>query len=288
MLTPKDLDIIFYHDPCQDGLAAAFVARKYAREHNLTYELVAFVHGSPLPALQIKNKGILFVDCAPTTEQIHSLMDSKVLILDHHISNVDRINKSPLASGAHFDMHLSGVGLAWNFFYPSEPLPLSLAMIQDRDLWSWSMKGSKDYCAGLFLRCAGCITNAEKMSFLENECTDGLGFTLQLGQAINKANDIKIKRLAEAASKKIYLYNVLKVCLVNCDSDITSNLGNYIMEHYDYDFVVLWHYDNECYQLSLRSNGRADVSAICIRLGGGGHKNAAGCTSLIPPQDLFQ
>lgn len=34
----------------------------------------------------------------------------------------------------------------------------------------------------------------------------------------------------------------------------------------------------QCYKVSMRSNGRVDVSKICCMFGGGGHKMAAGCT----------
>ncbi len=36
--------------------------------------------------------------------------------------------------------------------------------------------------------------------------------------------------------------------------------------------------DNGEYRVSLRSNGEIDVAAVAKRFGGGGHKNAAGCT----------
>ncbi len=32
------------------------------------------------------------------------------------------------------------------------------------------------------------------------------------------------------------------------------------------------------YKISMRSKGTVDVAIICSRFGGGGHKNAAGCT----------
>jgi phosphoesterase RecJ-like protein len=32
------------------------------------------------------------------------------------------------------------------------------------------------------------------------------------------------------------------------------------------------------YKISMRSKGTVDVAVICSRFGGGGHKNAAGCT----------
>lgn len=34
----------------------------------------------------------------------------------------------------------------------------------------------------------------------------------------------------------------------------------------------------QCYKVSMRSNGKVDVSKICCMFGGGGHKMAAGCT----------
>ncbi len=42
--------------------------------------------------------------------------------------------------------------------------------------------------------------------------------------------------------------------------------------------VFLYETGNHEYKVSLRSNGDADVSAICTYFGGGGHVKAAGCT----------
>lgn len=43
--------------------------------------------------------------------------------------------------------------------------------------------------------------------------------------------------------------------------------------------VVLKEDDHGCYQLSLRSKGAVDVGAVCVALGGGGHRFAAGYTA---------
>ena len=42
--------------------------------------------------------------------------------------------------------------------------------------------------------------------------------------------------------------------------------------------VFLHEIPGQCVRLSLRSKGRVNVAAIAARLGGGGHKSAAGCT----------
>lgn len=44
---------------------------------------------------------------------------------------------------------------------------------------------------------------------------------------------------------------------------------------------------SEDYWLSLRANNKVDVSEICKKYGGGGHKNASGCSTKIHPSILF-
>ncbi len=50
--------------------------------------------------------------------------------------------------------------------------------------------------------------------------------------------------------------------------------------------VLLTQISEEVCRASLRSKGRLDVAHIAAKLGGGGHKNAAGVRSTIPLQDL--
>ena len=42
--------------------------------------------------------------------------------------------------------------------------------------------------------------------------------------------------------------------------------------------VVFKQIEGEEYRVSLRSKGDIDIGAVAKELGGGGHKNAAGCT----------
>jgi phosphoesterase RecJ-like protein len=42
-------------------------------------------------------------------------------------------------------------------------------------------------------------------------------------------------------------------------------------------FVVKQNTEEKLFNVSMRSMGSVDVSEICVRFGGGGHKRAAGC-----------
>ena len=54
------------------------------------------------------------------------------------------------------------------------------------------------------------------------------------------------------------------------------------------DLAIVWYFDRDGYHLSLRSRtDLVDVGSICQRLGGGGHKRAAGCVVNRSIQSLF-
>jgi len=44
--------------------------------------------------------------------------------------------------------------------------------------------------------------------------------------------------------------------------------------------------EEDAFRVSFRSKGRVDVSAVAARFGGGGHRNAAGCTVPGPLVDV--
>jgi phosphoesterase RecJ-like protein len=60
------------------------------------------------------------------------------------------------------------------------------------------------------------------------------------------------------------------------DTEGLINLPLTVKEIQAVAFFKEW--DNGEYRISLRSKGEIDVAAVAKRFGGGGHKNAAGCT----------
>ncbi len=52
--------------------------------------------------------------------------------------------------------------------------------------------------------------------------------------------------------------------------------------------VVFKQDDNGAWQVSVRSKGNVDVGHVCVELGGGGHRMAAGFTSPWPVEDALQ
>jgi oligoribonuclease NrnB/cAMP/cGMP phosphodiesterase (DHH superfamily) len=295
IMNPKNIDVIIYHSPCPDGIAAAWVAHKYAKQNKLNYTFQGISTNSSqefTPELTeiIKGKNILFVDYAPTDGQykIATELASSIIILDHHITNKEKYETNP---NAIFDMNLSGVGLAWEYFYPNEKLPVYLKMIQERDLWKWKTDKAQEFTNGLhYCGSNKLIPYCELMYEIEKNSSK-MNEVITVGTTIEKNKQNKINYITKNLTK-VYNYDNFKVCIINCSEiELVSDLGNAIMKTGLCDFVVLWRYNHEedKYSISLRScdSSPADVSKIAKELGGGGHRNASGCCIKENPVIFF-
>jgi oligoribonuclease NrnB/cAMP/cGMP phosphodiesterase (DHH superfamily) len=289
----KIFDIIVFHYPCQDGLASAYVAA-LAHEQN-EYpepELYPISHGTVLDLNKFIDRRVLFCDYSPKLDILNQIEEiaKSIVVLDHHITaHDDLVTKSY----AIFDMKKSGVGITWNYFFENIPIPLFLSMIQDRDLWTWKISGSKCFTTGFSTVCS----TIDQYNFIQlfklfNELyinPDKIEYYIGIGGLITSSTNCKVRAIAEDALKKISLFQDKKVCIVNCTAEYISELGNAISSDPNVDFAVLWRHDNvnNNYNVSLRSCDKANVSEIAKSFGGGGHPNAAGFRSQISPLDIF-
>jgi phosphoesterase RecJ-like protein len=63
-----------------------------------------------------------------------------------------------------------------------------------------------------------------------------------------------------------------------CTPDMVDGFVNYARSLRGVEVAILMRPRSDAVRISLRSRGSFDVSAIAARFGGGGHRNAAGCT----------
>lgn len=296
----KLLDIVIFHYPCQDGLASAFVAHNYLVNKDKEHELIPVQNNAYSEDFlnnlfsKVKGKYVGIFDFSFNLEITKKLKENAkgLLILDHHVTNKDTLKDLDYA---YFDMNLSGVGLAWSFFHPKKSMPVFLQMIQDRDLWTWKLPLSKDFCDGFYYYVS--INDGFESSFsnfeelLEDEETMIIKY-IELGKILRQKKEKVINGIVRS-NKKVYSYkfndNIYKVQMVNCDHELASDLGNALCKNGLCDFAVLWRYDHnsEKYWISMRAENKVDVSEIAKYFGGGGHKNAAGCTLDKHPIEIF-
>jgi oligoribonuclease NrnB/cAMP/cGMP phosphodiesterase (DHH superfamily) len=189
-------------------------------------------------------------------------------------------------------MEKSGVGLTWEYFFPDEPIPPHLDMVQDRDLWKFKLPNTQNFVAGLFFE-SDCLENIEQKLTLYDEMLNNptkVEKIIELGSLLNLHKQIKIKHIVKKISNNKYTFNGYSVICYNTPGiELTSDLGNALSSEYC-DLAVLWSYDHfsEEYHYSLRSTNKVNCANLARdMLNGGGHPNAAGGRHKLHPSVLF-
>src|SRR5690606_12012065 len=290
---------VLYHANCMDGFGAAYVAWEYFNEwqDEVSPEDVVFIpvnYDAPPPEMP-DPKAIIILDFSYPTqvlESFKSILDdvadrtgepTGLTILDHHKSASHLIDfqkkyaKDPNVF-VNYVLDRSGAMLAWDYFFPKEPTPWLIMYIEDRDLWKWELKNSKEINAAI---------RSYPMDFqlwhdVFVDLYFGSGEAYAEGKAILRAQDKQVELICKNAEIVSFNYTSNKVqhciraAIVNTclyQSDVGSEL---LKTYKDIDMAAMYYQKGGNTYWSLRSIEDFDVSKVAKDLGGGGHKNAAG------------
>lgn len=290
-------DVVIYHDKCMDGFTAAWAIWKRWPDAEFT----ARNYGMDAE-IECCGKHILIVDFSfpePTLRALAASGAASVVILDHHktaqsdlepfarfkdkperftpqvvasmIADLTRGGYPPIL--ALFDMDRSGAGLAWDFANHDAELrlsrPMLVDMVEDRDLWRFELgDGSK------FLHLA--LTSGDVSFQRWDEADQNIDAFVERGQAIAAYRDMLVAEIVERATCVVIEgeYGIGVDCPYSLASDVCHHL---LQEWPDASFTAAIVRGEQSITYSLRSqDNRADVSALAKKLGGGGHRNAAG------------
>lgn len=202
------------------------------------------------------------------------------------------------------DDNKSGALLAWEYFHPDTEIPMLIQHIDDRDRWQFKLEGSKELHAALgsyrpwsLKQWEDIFWNNNHKEFFSIEATN----LYTEGAAILHAQDqtiqhivshartcvIGLNRTAENGSpgapwKCVTTYgwsDDYAVSGLAVNSPVHQSEVGHELANKSGSFGLAWYLDEDnTIQCSFRSNGDYDVSAIAKAFGGGGHRNAAGCT----------
>ncbi len=307
--THDQVDTVVFHFPCMDGLSSAWVAYYYykLKHPEKKLNLVPAQHGKPM-LYDMTNHNVLFVDFCPQLTDLETLKanSNNVYILDHHIGAKERLENCSFAT---FDMLKSGVGLAWDYFFPDLPIPEFLDMIQQRDIWTPKFESSpriQAFCQGIFQIMDLYETFDDKFAKFDkmiNSPDVEIDTIVQFGTIINQTKQNQIKAIVNKIKNNKYKFtdtrtdektgqtssNTYIICMYNCSYDLASDLGNALSREHC-DLAILWSYDHltETYHYSLRSTNKVNCNDIAKRyLDGGGHPNASGGKNKKHPDEIF-
>ncbi|HHY0551896.1 TPA: DHHA1 domain-containing protein [Vibrio parahaemolyticus] len=265
----KDI-ICIYHANCCDGMGAAWVVNAaLSDEANIQFVPATYQEEPP----EVKGKELILVDFSYKRPVMEKLAQEavRVTVIDHHKSaelELGPLLESGVIDG-NFDMNKSGAMLAWDWFIGNEVTPPELIQhIQDRDLWKFELKGTREIQAALY-------SYPMEFDVWDKLMSQPVKKLYDEGVSIDRAHKKNVKGLVEfcAYRQTIAGYDVP---VLNCNYMFASDAGHDLAIN---ELFSATYYDTEEFRkYSLRSshdNG-IDVSKVAEQFGGGGHKNAAG------------
>lgn len=267
--------IILYHNECSDGFGAAWAAWK---KFGTKAEYIGLTHSTPPDLKKLRGKILYFVDITYVGKDLDAVMKvaKDITILDHHVSTKDEIKRAPHYVYA---VDESGAGLSWRFFHPCKKDPYLLRCVEARDLWFWNVPHAEEILAAVdvlpfdFKKWDRAAKDLENLAIRKKYIEKGKSI---LAYEDKLATDLFLKTQPA-------IFDGHRVGVVNSPV-LHSKIGTLIYSN-GYDAAVIWSHQNGQIRVSMRSNGKVDVSKLAQKYGGGGHKAAAGFR-LNPNQKL--
>lgn len=305
---------IIYHAACPDGFGAAFAAWKH---FGAAARFCPMHHGEAWEPLELAGHEVFILDFSFSRDALEAMASRahSVTQIDHHASarspwltlllpqenGSQRFGHPTLPLTVIFDLNKSGARLAWEYFFPANPLPLVLGHIEDGDLWRFALPGTRAFGRALRLQPFDFAVWDSLCSAAVDQDSPRYQAMLSEGKAIELFFQREIVRLGESRlvmsanlrgeplddlqsvrhgqpliSAQNSGWHALSGLAINADSMFASELGHLLAERSG-SFGLIWQLaaDGEI-KVSLRAAGKINVAEIAGRYGGGGHPNAAG------------
>lgn len=273
--------ICIYHRKDLDGYCSgAIVKRKFP-----DCQLVGYDYGDdwPLTDEQMKNQDLIMIDVSvPISKMVSIAVNTHHLTwIDHHISAINEFNEFLYYSlalqtkvTAVLKVGVAACELAWEYFFPTLPMPAAVKLLGEYDTWRNENKEHWDrlimpFQYGMRLNCNSPET------FLEDLLEDvvDIEYIANEGRTVLRYQQQQDKRACSIAFP-VDFEGYRAICL-NAGGG-NSQMFDTVYDEEKYDLMILFVYTGRHWKFSLYTTKDIDCSAIAKRYGGGGHKKAAG------------
>lgn len=297
--------VVYYHDNCTDGFAAAFVVYKtFGDGPDIKYVPCNYGAKPPDPAEYTSNK-VIIVDFSFPLDVMNDMRDKSMHFtwLDHHktafemygVDSTKPYVSHDETSSIVLDPNRSGALIAFDWFVPAEKRKSTAKLvyyIDDRDRWQFRLSDTREVHAALQLIKPWSFDQWDKLDklffkdhtlfedFVETGRTALKVQDNHVQSAVKNAPLCKIKFTDSDGNDHIVIGRAVNstVHMSEVGHELCKQSGTYGLVYYiDADGQA---------KCSLRSEGDYDVSIIAKHYGGGGHRNAAGFS--VPVSQLLQ
>jgi oligoribonuclease NrnB/cAMP/cGMP phosphodiesterase (DHH superfamily) len=296
---------LYTHAGCMDGSASAILFRHAGGKKENIHWVAAGRSEDEMKksaAINDPNIPILMVDISPGSVDFARYLVARgnVWIIDHHVTAtylngmhpnffVDEKNEACGCENFRRWLVKNGIVPAPEFMehdtpkytFDSEHYKKLTMYIDDHDRWQhkhpWSMEVAK------FFAFVGQKDFVERFMNLDdrfdhiNRTEYWTPFEKDLMKLLTRIQESKYRSAFEKMQikQRVMLGKPVTAAYIISDEVNNSEMLNlYLNEHPDVDVAIQISFGLQ--KVSMRSNDRIDVAAICQKYGGGGHKNAAG------------
>jgi len=285
----KNETIVIYHGGCRDGFCAAWIVNRFMKRKKQECDFFAGYYGQSPP--DCWDLDVIMVDFSyPLAEMERIIRQCRtLLVLDHHKTAMEALRPlqsvlDPALSRVRiiFDMDKSGAQMAWDAFACNTVSPYLVPYIEDRDLWRHRLPESKTINAYIgSLPFTFKAWDDEYERYLDEEhrlpLREGAAVLAKVDQyvAVVRKNALICRFMGHSVP-------VVNASQVDISELLEDLLVNPLPGHQCPFSVGWWQRQDGMLVYSMRSVGDFDVSDLAKKMGGGGHKNAAGFESPVP------
>lgn len=278
---------VFYHADCIDGFTAAWCFHRANQQiPECPYILVPLAYGDwekTRKHLEFRAEDyVVFVDVSIPPSDVAKIASEvqSVTILDHHKTAKETWETErsfdvaiPPSVQTHFDLSKSGARLAWEYLFPDENPPRLVLYVEDRDLWKKALSQTEEMNA--YIGAQPFTFGAYDTMYDDFESFERIAMCERGGESILRAKQKVIEEVVRRPQDFELLGVNVKAVNYGARHGI-SEIGHELAKMSRDGVGLVWYYDGDFVQVSLRGHNGRDVSKIATHFGGGGHPGAAG------------
>lgn len=283
----------FHHNDLDGRCSAAIVAKAMlGKMSDKDFIELDYKDSFPFHVIEESEEVIIVDYSLQTPGDFEHLLEitENVVWIDHHKTAIEK----------HPDMaHLAGIrslekaacALTWDYFFPNQLIPYACSLLDDYDTWTFRFgDDTRRFQAGMKLKFNS------PLSPIWNNILDRKHRIGELYHYEEIINDGKIALQYQenqyAGVVKSWSFEVMfegyrAIC---CNShERRSQLFDSVYDPEKHDIMIPFIFDGSHWSVSIyATKPEIDVSAIALKYGGGGHKQAAGfvCEKLPLPLAL--
>lgn len=262
--------LVIYHGNCADGFGAAWVFKRYGPEE---YDFYAGVYQTPPP--DCTGRDVYLVDFSykrPVVEEMLKVAN-RVVLIDHHKTALEDLQ--PMIDLGRIEslcsMEHSGAVLAWMYFHhgKSHTMPQLLRHIEDRDLWKFALRKTREIQATVF-------SHPYDFDVWDKLVSCNIDDLVREGAAIERKHHKDVAELLQVCQRRMEIGGLM-VPVASLPYTLVSDAAHAMAKGEPFA-ACYWDTDaGRVFGLRSTDDG-ADVSIVAKQYGGGGHPHAAGFT----------